>query len=59
MRKDSQTLQSESFGFFSELVGKIQRGRLASRIKGPQQTDEVPNNSFWCFLPPGLLWDSA
>lgn len=56
MLKKSQVLQPESFGFFSGLVEKIHKtGRLASRIRGPQQTDEDPNNSFWCCLPLGLL----
>lgn len=41
------------FGFFSGLIGR--RGRLASRIRDPQQTDEVPNNSFWCCLLLGLF----
>lgn len=50
--KESQTLQPETFGFFSGLVGKIQRGRLASRIRDPQQTDEVPNN----FLVLFTIW---
>lgn len=49
MIKQSQTL----FGFFSVLMGR--RGGLASKIRDPQQTDEVPNNSFWCCLLIGLL----
>lgn len=57
--KESQTLQPEKCGFFSGLVGKIQRGRLASRIRDPQQTDEVPTTRFGAVYHLACFWDPA